>query len=211
MAYPSAPWHLNGFALLSLHWVDVEQVQSFIPDGLSIVSVFPGKTLGCLYFSAYTQDSVLEYNELIVAPALLNHGGKVGSWISHIYVDNEDSVAGGREIWGLPKEMAEFSWANSAISVCQGNQELCSFSCQPTWWKLPQGFTPPLSGLVFTRINSVLTWFEARLKGQLTVVRGQLTLPEEGPFRSLGLSRPWFALSAENLKLVVQGPVQPDA
>jgi acetoacetate decarboxylase len=25
-------------------------------------------------------------------------------------VDNPDSVAGGREIWGLPKELAEFSW-----------------------------------------------------------------------------------------------------
>jgi acetoacetate decarboxylase len=46
---------------------------------------------------------VLEYNELIIIAAVLGYKGKFGAWISHIYVDNPDSVAGGREIWGYLK------------------------------------------------------------------------------------------------------------
>ncbi|HEY9880378.1 MAG TPA: acetoacetate decarboxylase family protein, partial [Leptolyngbyaceae cyanobacterium] len=136
MAYPSAPWNLSGFALLTLHLLDVDRVKPLIPSDLSIVPVLPGKTLGSVYFSVYTKGSALEYSELIVAPAVLTRQGKIGSWVSHIYVNNEDSVAGGREIWGLPKEMAEFTWSNSAVRVYQAERELCSFSFQPTWLQL---------------------------------------------------------------------------
>jgi acetoacetate decarboxylase len=62
----------------------------------------------------------LEYSELIVIAGLVRYSGQIGGWVSHIYVDNADSVAGGRNIWGLPKELAEFIWekntsANSAF------------------------------------------------------------------------------------------------
>lgn len=206
MAYPSAPWNLNGIALATLHLLDVDRVRPLIPPELSIVPVFPGKTLGCVYFSVYTKGSVLEYSELIVAPAVLTHQGKVGSWVSHIYVNNEDSIAGGREIWGLPKEMAEFTWSNSAVRVHQAGQDLCSFSFQPTWLQLPQGLQPNLSGLVFTRLGSALTWFDAQFQAQPTVITGHLSVPKGSPFQSLDLSQPFLSLSAADLKLLVKAP-----
>jgi acetoacetate decarboxylase len=126
MTYPQAPWKLQGYALQTLNAVNIEDSRSFVPPELEIISIFPGKTLGGVYLSAYESGSILEYNELIVVAALVSYKGKIGSWISHIYVDNEDSVAGGREIWGLPKEMAQFTWTSNSVSVSQQEKQLCS-------------------------------------------------------------------------------------
>jgi acetoacetate decarboxylase len=121
MPYPPPPWHLYGQALQSIHLVDLARAKEFVPIDLEIVSVLPGKTLGSLYLSVYDANSTLEYHELIVVAALVRYQGKIGSWVSHIYVDNLDSVAGGREVWGLPKEMADFTWGDRQIQVAQGN------------------------------------------------------------------------------------------
>lgn len=110
MSYPQAPWILQGDAVQTLHLVNVEQVRSLVPLELDIISVWPGKTVASVYLSYYGSNSVLEYSELIIVPAVVSYQGKIGSWISHIYVDHVDSVAGGREIWGLPKELADFEW-----------------------------------------------------------------------------------------------------
>ncbi len=121
VGYPQyTPWTLKGYAISTVHLVDVDKVRSLIPSELNIISVLPGKTLSVVYLSYYGSGSVLEYSELIVAPALVSYQAKFGGWVSHIYVDNPDSVAGGREIWGLPKEMAEFTWEdNKRVTVRQ--------------------------------------------------------------------------------------------
>jgi acetoacetate decarboxylase len=82
----------------ALQLVDIPRARPFVPAALPIVPVFPGKSLGVMYLAAYGPGSALTYNELIVAPALARHGRRVGFWISHIYVDEPRSVAGGREI-----------------------------------------------------------------------------------------------------------------
>jgi acetoacetate decarboxylase len=117
MSYPPAPWHLYGIALQSFHAIDVETAKQFVPLDFDIVSVLPGKTVGSVYLSVYEPNSTLQYRELIVVPALVRYRGKIGAWISHIYVDNPQSVEGGRNIWGLPKQMADFTWQEGQIVV----------------------------------------------------------------------------------------------
>ncbi|MEM5838755.1 acetoacetate decarboxylase family protein, partial [Pediococcus acidilactici] len=123
--------------------IDIDRVRPLIPSELEIISVWPGKTLGGIYLSYYGSGSVLEYSELIVIAAFVGYKGKFGGWVSHIYVDNPDSVAGGREVWGLPKELAEFTWEGGVsaaqpealaprkearVTVSQGNRLLCSLN-----------------------------------------------------------------------------------
>jgi acetoacetate decarboxylase len=128
VSYPPAPWKAKGFVVQTLRLIDVEKVRRFVPSELEIVSVLPGKTLGSVYIADYGPGSALEYNELIVAPALTRRGRTIRFWISHIYVDNRDSMAGGREIWGLPKEIAQFNWSQDRreIEIRQEGRLLCS-------------------------------------------------------------------------------------
>jgi len=63
-----------------------------------IVVIPHGATSG-LFLATYTGET-LAYHELIVF--------RPGLVVAHIYVDDERSLTGGREIWNLPKELAEF-------------------------------------------------------------------------------------------------------
>ena len=190
MAYPPAPWRLRGHALQTLQLVDITRAQPLLPSKLKIVAVLPGKTLGGVYLATYGPGSVLEYNELIVAAALVRYAGKWGFWISHIYVDDADSMAGGRELWGLPKELAQFIWEEgerNRIVVSQKDQQLCTLSFRPQHWLWRQRLLlPSLSVLV-----SDLLFFKGKLDARLAVTSGRLEVSAESPFAGLGLSRAW--------------------
>src|SRR5215813_13155259 len=58
----------------------------------------------------------LAYHELIVfRPACV---------VAHIYVDSPESMRGGREIWKLPKQLADFTWSRDHVHVAQDGRTL---------------------------------------------------------------------------------------
>ncbi|MGJ5632379.1 acetoacetate decarboxylase family protein [Nostoc sp. CALU 1950] len=203
MPYPQAPWTLHGYAIQTLHLVNIDQVRPLIPLELEIISVWPGKTLASVYLSNYGSGSVLEYSELIVVPALVNYQRKIGAWISHIYVDNADSVAGGREIWGLPKELAEFTWEQGKyVSVHQENRKLCSlkYNQQSLAWR------QRLSVSSFSAKDADLLIFPAEFESVLGLIGSKLEIPAESPFSEMGLGQPWLTVRCEQMNLRVDAP-----
>ncbi|MCF2150720.1 acetoacetate decarboxylase family protein [Desmonostoc muscorum LEGE 12446] len=202
MPYPQAPWTLQGYAIQTLHLVSIDQVRPLIPSELGIISVWPGKTLGSVYLSNYGSGSVLEYNELIIAPALVHYQKKIGAWISHIYVDNPDSVAGGREIWGLPKELAEFTLQGERATVHQGNQNLCSINHNRQSWAWPI----QLGASTFSAKGNDLLIFSADFKSLLGLIGSQLEIPTESPFSGIGLGKPWLTVRHQQMSLRVHAP-----
>ena len=211
MVYPPSPWPLQGYALQTVQLIDVARVRSLIPSEFDIIPVLPGKTLGGVYLSYYGSGSVLEYSELIVVAGIVRYSGRIGGWVSHIYVDNADSVAGGRELWGLPKELAEFTWEKSThaaseyencVTVRQGEQTLCHLGYnQPSF-----GLQIPFSGDVLsTRSDSILL-FNGKFEARVGLVSSKLQVPLESPFGSLDLDQPWLTFYCEKLRLIAGVP-----
>ncbi len=142
VAYPPTPWRLKGRMIQSLSLIDIERAQQFVPSKMKIVAVYPGQTLGGIYLASYISGSTLVYNELAVVCALTKYAGKIGIWISHIYVDDLSSLKSGSEMWGWPKELAQFTWKQGKkdiINVKTNGLQLCSVSiCKPLLhFKLP--------------------------------------------------------------------------
>lgn len=211
MTYPPAPWTLQGYAIHTWQFLDVERVRPFIPSEFDIVNILPGKTVGGVYVSHYGSGSVLEYNELIVTGGLVSDGSKLGVWISHIYVDNVDSVAGGREIWGLPKELAEFTWESCdratsdyehRLIVRQGERTLCQWNYNSPNFGLPL----PFSGDAFSTQSTSILCFNSQLKSSISLIGSQLQIPPESAFADLGVDRPWLTLYSNELHLEVAAP-----
>ena len=124
-SYPPAPWRLAGECAIAAMPAPLEASRARLPAGLAAVPVAPGWTVGGILLARYRGESTLDYDELIVFSGLARRGWRVGGWISHIYVDLEESVAGGREIWGLPKELVEFDWGRDGkVEVVQGGRTL---------------------------------------------------------------------------------------
>lgn len=204
MMYPPAPWTLKGFAFQTLQLTDVQACQEVIPPDFEILNVWPGKAMGGVYLSRYEVGSTLEYSELIVVPAFVRYGGKIGGWISHIYVDSPASVAGGREVWGLPKELADFAWddVENRVVVRQNDRVLCSFSHGNLGLSWTQSATVHSFGLR----DREIVYFDGDLKAKTGFVRGQLDIPPESPFASLGLDQPWLVFGCDRLQFTAQIP-----
>ncbi len=204
MSHPQAPWSLKGFAFQTLHLIDIATASPFIPPALAIVSAAPGKTLGGIYLASYGSGSSLEYNELIVIAGVVKRGQAIGAWVSHIYVDNPDSVAGGREIWGMPKELATFDWQAGArrVVVQQDNRVLCSLSSS---WRVSLS-RQAIAFPAYSLLNSNFLLFNARASANFGLIGATLEVPEGSPFKQLIKAMPISAFSADSLELRVDAP-----
>lgn len=97
LAYPPAPWNMTGQLWLSLFRV-AEDVDDLRPAGVYGVA-----------FVSYEPDSPLTYSELLVARTVPVEGTRGRSvTITDIWVDSPASVAGGRQLWAIPKQLCDF-------------------------------------------------------------------------------------------------------
>ena len=102
VAYPDAPWQMVG----SL-WLSVFRVKHDV-DALRPAGIYGAA------FVSYTEGSPLTYSELLVARALPKSAGKGRKVsITDIWVDSPASVAGGRELWAIPKGLCDFDLESS--------------------------------------------------------------------------------------------------
>lgn len=202
MTYPPAPWTLKGNVFVSLSLINIADARPFIPKALDIREVLPGKTLGGIYLANYTSDSTMAYGELIVFPGLAQSRDRANSWISHIYVDNPDSVAGGREIWKLPKEMAEFSWQGDRAIVSQNNTILYEVRYRQPWLKLPVSYRLN----TFSQLDGKFVEFPAQFRLNAGWVNATGNVPTDSPFAPLQLNRPLMTLASPDAKAVVDAP-----
>jgi acetoacetate decarboxylase len=92
--YPAAPWQMHGQLWVSLFLVRAGDHPHREPGvyGVALVD--------------YEEPSPLTYGELLVARAVREPVR--GVTITDIWVDSEASMVGGRELWAIPKDLAEF-------------------------------------------------------------------------------------------------------
>lgn len=203
--YPPPPWRLVGHGICQFRLVPVELARGLVPAGCSVVPVLPGRAIGAIYLATYEHGSTLQYNELIVVPALVRRGSWVGGWISHIYVDDERSMAGGREIWGLPKRLAQFdacSDAGSGMTVLQGERPLCTLR----WLDRFPAVPVPVLAPAFGGREPHMLWFWGRGTARLAPVRARIEISADSPFAELARSRPVGALRFSRLNGLVPTP-----
>ncbi|MBA2956634.1 hypothetical protein GON03_01195 [Nocardioides sp. MAH-18] len=96
VSYPAAPWDMVGQLWLSIFRL-ADPVDDLRPAGIYGAA-----------FVSYEPGSPLTYSELLVAR--LADAGEHGRCVSitDIWVDSPASVAGGRELWAIPKGLCDF-------------------------------------------------------------------------------------------------------
>ena len=72
-------------------------------------------------------ECTLRYDELVIG-SLARRGLKFGIYVHHIWVDSEESLWGGRRIWGLPKELASFAWEGDTVRVTDEEGPIATLS-----------------------------------------------------------------------------------
>ncbi len=103
MPFPPSPWHLTGDMVVSLWRVPADDLPPWpLPHGVRPWVVRRRATL-LTFWVDYRPGGVLAYREFLIALAVRHGRGLAGSTVA-AWVDDERSLAGGRALWGIPKE-----------------------------------------------------------------------------------------------------------
>jgi hypothetical protein len=109
--YPPEPWHLRGQMYLSVFLIPMRAVPP-LPETLGAAVrplSFGGRAAVGAAWVDYQPGGVLHYHELLSA-VLVHERGRPRVSITDIWVDSVASREGGRRLWGIPKELAEFTF-----------------------------------------------------------------------------------------------------
>ncbi|WP_372412476.1 acetoacetate decarboxylase family protein [Streptomyces luteireticuli] len=109
------------------------------------------------------QQGTLRYNEFALA-SLMRRGHHIGMWVHYIWVDSRASLWGGRQIWGLPKQMAEFTWADHHVHITDAAGQLAALSLIP---RAQRGPVVPIRLGGFGHANSTLLLATATARGRI--------------------------------------------
>ena len=196
--YPPPPWRIAGPALVVPALVPLSTARANVPDDVTVVLISPSHTVGGFLLARYEGPSTLGYGELLVIPALTRTHGRTGWWISHAYVDSGQSLQGGREMWGVPKELARFTWREDGATLSHPDTDEALIEAT---WRTPRR-TAPIPALVATNGSTGGT-DRRRFIGTGTLAmapaRARVEVPASSPFASLPLAgrRPALAGRAD--------------
>lgn len=130
----------------------------------------------------YGPGGTMTYDELAVARIVRTPEGKIGASIPLIWVDSPASLAGGRALWGIPKELAEFGRAQEAdlfrAWAALGDTPLAAFTYEPSF-DLP-GRRRVGARFVQEADGSPLV-SPGRLEGRMGAGRGRWSFRRDGP------------------------------
>jgi acetoacetate decarboxylase len=174
MAHPPPPWHLYGELII-------------------VPALVKPRALGGVLLANYTSGTLV-YRELIV----FSQATARGMVVSHIYVDDAESLSGGHEIWGLPKELATFEYTRTRFVARQEETTLLEARIRRRPGFLPLLIPAPVVS------DAGATRGIARIKAAPALVT--LDVPPTSPFASLGLSGTRVALAGDDLALTMPAP-----
>ena len=199
--YPPEPWYLGGGMLVSVFLVD-RSALSALPDGRHPITI-GGRAIVGVAFTGYTPGGVLAYDELLVAVPSLGRGG-LRITIPQIWVDSPASQAGGRALWGIPKQLGVFDrterGAHVTVRMRDGDgpvAEIRAIRGLPLLPGMRQLALPILQVLDSRRILS-----HNRVIGRITGLRASWTINPAGPLTWLSGHRPLMNVAIRDASII---------
>lgn len=187
VTYPPEPWLLHGSACLSVWLADAAKLP---PLPVRPVTV-RGRVLVGTVFAAYRPPG-LAYHELAAA-VLVRRGRRFGVSVARIWVDSQVSLAGGRELWGIPKESATF---DSPTSARDEHGPIAALSTTPA----RAGLRLPLATSTWQLLGTTLVRTPLRGTARVSPLRASWQLNPAGPLNWLP-ARPLFSVGLSGLRV----------
>lgn len=191
-SYPPEPWNLSGSGQITV-WAVAADALPALPDGVRPATL-AGRAVACTAFVDYGEGSMLAYHELLAA-VVVREGRGLALCITDIWVDSPTSRSGGRELWGIPKELAEFSMSPGRSWASRQDAPLADawFRSRP----LPGVPVPVLRGRIVQERGDALLRTPIRAHGRVRPARAQWDFARGGPLAWLTGARPLASVAAE--------------
>jgi hypothetical protein len=193
-SYPAEPWDLHGHAYVGMWLLPRDRAPEPHSTTVRTVTVF-GRAIVYAAFFVYEEPSPLTYHE-IMATVLVREGWRLRVSITHIWVDSVASRDGGRRLWAIPKELAEFEVARHASYAAQGIGSLTVRPVRRLPWQLPLGFRiaqDRAGTLLVSPVSARIRWGRASARWSLA---------DDGPLSFLAGRKPCVTLACRPFHLL---------
>ncbi|MEU6914265.1 acetoacetate decarboxylase family protein [Streptomyces olindensis] len=209
--FPPEPWHLRGTMHMAVWRIPAAELPEWpLPPGVRPLAL--GRH-GCVvtFWVDYLPGGTLAYRELLVAQAV-RHRRAVAATAVAAWVDSERSRAGGRTLWGIPKQLAVFDFPDPEPSAgAHGPFQLYDDTGSGR---------PAVTGRHRTRFRLPGRWFlpgrliqpgpdgtprevPLRLTASVSLGTASLTAAPDSPLSFLNGRRPLLALTADGFRFTV--------
>ncbi|GGU15116.1 acetoacetate decarboxylase family protein [Streptomyces lateritius] len=187
--YPPPPWKARGELWMSLFRT---RKALMLPTDLTPVG---GRHTLITMLARYTEGT-LRYDEFAVG-SLVRRGRHAGVLCHRIWVDSTASLYGGRQLWGIPKELASFSWSGGSVQIRRDAGPIATLRVAPhSRRRIPVSHLP---GIAFGQIATGRTLLVGRVAGRLGTSR--ITPTEwHDPLPALSTEEPRLALSVSQAR-----------
>jgi hypothetical protein len=199
--YPPEPWNLAGQAYLSLWRVRPSDLPA-LPDGVMPI-VAAGHAQVFTAWIDYQPPGQLQYHELLSTVSV--RGDRLSSSITDIWVDSEVSLAGGRELWGIPKDLAALDFTHGRMftaSAATTDDWIATAAFAP---RLGLPITLPAAFDVVQMLGGMLKRSPVRAKARPQLATADWQINPSGPLGFLAGQRPVFNAHLRDFKIVFGG------
>jgi Acetoacetate decarboxylase (ADC) len=199
MAYPPQPWSLRGDMHVSVWAVpvaDLPVIPSELAGAVRVVRLGRRALVGAAWVD-YQPGGDMTYHELL-SSVLMRAGLRPRVTITHIWVDSADSRDGGRELWGIPKDLADFQMTSDAAGASSGADPIASASMRgglrlPGRWPIGFRVTQALSGKPKTT--------RVRATARVSFAKVEWHVAPDGPLGFLSACRPMLSVVASGFRM----------
>jgi hypothetical protein len=198
-AYPPEPWELHGQLHSSVFLVPLRDVPGDeVPPDWHPVRIGRFAVVATAWVS-YEPGGVLSYRELM-ATVLVRSGRHLAPSIARIWVDSAASRDGGRALWGIPKELADFEFRGSdfAAAAQDGAAAIASGTVRPLAW-LPGRW--PVRFTVVQTLDGRAKVTPVRSRSRLGLSRATFVADSSGPLAFLAGRRPMLTVSVRDFRM----------
>jgi len=187
VTYPAEPWDLHGHALVGV-WLVPKGVAPPPHHARTAQIRLFGRTIVAAAFFRYDEPSPLTYDE-IMATQLVRQGLRPRISITHIWVDSPASRDGGRELWAIPKDLAEFERTTDHAYLARGIGRLRLGRIRMLPFTVPTGFR-----LAQDRAGALVA-SPVRGRVRLGLTKGAWSFDLDGPLAFLSGRRPLLTIA----------------
>ncbi|MFJ4821292.1 acetoacetate decarboxylase family protein [Streptomyces sp. NPDC088801] len=206
MPSPPSPWHLTGDMVVSLWRVPADDLPPWpLPRGVCPWVVRRRATL-LTFWVDYRPGGVLAYREFLIALAVRQGLRVTGSTVA-AWVDDEQSLAGGRALWGIPKEQGAITLDADGRSI-RGELTAAGLPSVRVAYRdvlrLPLRL-PARAHLVQQRADGTQCRVPMRISGRPALGRSRVTTGADAPLSVLARHRPLLSLAVRDFRSRVGG------
>lgn len=207
----AAPWELSGQAIILIYRFP----ETFVYADGNIPPFLEDKFAGgwgTVMLVNYETSPVGAYQELLFVPGLFDVGRRWTYSITQIYVSSLPSVVCGQENWGIPKQLAEFTFEESVpnrhrIRVSQNGMPFFEITIHASDFRIPvtTRLLPFRPAIIQQRNNDVLLT-KPRGSGWIGSAKLESLTVDERYFPNIEPFKPIVTINVANFTLTFPIP-----